>query len=129
MAVLFKSQTDAIGNILDKHVYWTQFFTRLEKYTMPEVEYTSFAGSFTQGTNPTFTISAVTSNFDSVAQQILAFRQAVTNKDFISAALIESGNKVINKDSQQESVQFTVQISVMENVFYKPASQPDNNNQ
>lgn len=128
-AVLFKSQTDAIGSILNQHIYWTRFFAQLEKYTMPSVEYKSFSGSFTPGTNPTFSISATTDSFDSVSQQILAFREAITNGDFISVALIDSGNKTTNKDSSVESVLFTVQITTLEKVFYRLASDgaPTNN--
>jgi hypothetical protein len=127
-AVLFKSQTSAIGSILDQHVYWTQFFTLLEKYTLPEVEYQSFAGSFTPGANPTFSISATTNSFDSVARQILAFREAVDQGDFISASLIDSGNRLVDKETGQETVQFTVQITVLEKVFYHRIGKPINTN-
>lgn len=121
-AVLFRSQTDAISSIMNRHIYWTKFFTQLEKYTMPAVEYQAFSGSFTPGTNPTFTISATTDSFDSVSQQILAFREAVANGDFISVALIDSGNKITNPENNQESIQFTIQITTLEKVFYQLAS-------
>ena len=129
-ALVFKYQADAIKSILDQHIYWTQFFSKLEKYTLPEVEYQSFAGTFAPGSNPTFSISAATNSYDSLAKQILAFREAVDNGDFISASVIESGNKVTDKDAGTESVQFTVQITSLEKVFYnRIGDQADSNNQ
>lgn len=63
-----------IQELLNEHVYWTNWFTFLEHYTLPNVYYTEFSGN----SGGSISLSAVTDTYESVTQQINAFRSAST---------------------------------------------------
>lgn len=118
-ALVLKSQTDQIKDVLDHHVYWRDFFTELEKFTLPEVSYEQFAGSFTRGINPTFTLSARCDSFDTIAKQLIIFQEAVADKEFITNVIINSGEVVFAEDGSTGYTRFNVQLTVMEDVFFR----------
>lgn len=56
----------AIQQLLDEHIYWTQWFSFLEQYTLPTVYYVSFSGSNTGA----MSLDAVAPDYNTIAQQI-----------------------------------------------------------
>lgn len=118
-AILFKSQTDQVKDVLDKHVHWSNFFKRLEERTAREVVYEGFNGTFARGTNPVFILNALAPSFDSVARQTLAFR-APESADFIASVTANAGERVLPKTAEESAfVKFGIQISVYESAFYQ----------
>ncbi|MDP3964774.1 MAG: hypothetical protein Q8Q20_03935 [bacterium] len=115
-ALVLKSRIDHVTELLDKHVYWSNFFTLLEKYTLSEIQYENFSGSFVQGTAPSFSMNALGKDFQSIAKQIKAFEEAT---DFITQVNVLSGNQTAASETSPSAVNFPLQISVKEEIFYK----------
>jgi hypothetical protein len=102
--VLEKKATK-ITNLLNNHIYWTNFFDLLEKYTIPEVYYGDFNGSF--GEN--ITLPAVGKDLISVAKQIVAF----SNAPFVKNV------NVSNLTGGVKGVSFNLNLILDPNLFHK----------
>jgi len=102
----------AVTTLLDNHIHWTQFFEKLEQYTLPSVTYgASFSGTL-QGT---VSLSAKTDTYEHVAQQYLVLQQAVKNGDFISSFTITSATRREGKDGAE--VNFSVSMVLIPTIF------------
>lgn len=105
----------AVKTLLDRHIRWTKFFTKLEQYTLPSVTYgSSFSGDITGS----MALSASTSTFDEVAKQYLVFEQAVTNHDFISTFSITGAT--LTKGLAGDQVNFTVSFTIIPEILENP---------
>ena len=107
----------AIKTLLDNHVYWTAFFTRLEKYTLRSVSFGSnFSGTLQGG----ISLAAKTSSYEEVAKQYLLLQQAVQAKDFISSFSMTGATKKTSKEGSE--VNFTVEFVLVPSAFHQIAS-------
>ncbi|MAF13487.1 MAG: hypothetical protein CMI53_01165 [Parcubacteria group bacterium] len=118
-ALELQQNLKAIKQLLDKHVYWTQFFAMLEKYTISEVYYTNFSMAGTEG----LVLSAVGRDYQSVAQQLVAFQQA---DDFIKTVSIDaaSANAAVDDETATgpnaySGVSFSINLEFIDGVFIK----------
>jgi hypothetical protein len=68
----FRGRLIVVNDLLSKHVYWSNFFSFLEKNTLPNVFYQDFSGD----TSGEYLLKARTDSFDSMAKQIKVFRRA-----------------------------------------------------
>ena len=117
-AILLKSRTDQVKEALDKHVHWTNFFSKLEANTISDVQYDSFAGSFAGGSNPTFSLNADGRDYSSIARQIKAFEDPKA-ADFIASVRVDRGERTIPQTAdEKEYVRFGIQFTVLESLFY-----------
>jgi len=71
-----EKQAARTEKILNEHVYWTKFFSLLEKYTLAEI----YFGDFKADTKGEVKLNAVGKNLLSIAQQMVTFSEA---KDFV----------------------------------------------
>lgn len=71
-AASYNGQVNAAKEALDKHLYWTKFFSLLEGKTRPTVKYLNFSGDAETGT---VTLDAVGRTYRDVAEQIVALRE------------------------------------------------------
>lgn len=94
----------AVKALLDQHIYWSNFFALLEKYTIDEVYYKNF----TAGSLETITLQAVGKDFKSLARQLVVFSQA---KDFVKEVKISSGTQTLT------GVNFTVNLTLDSALF------------
>jgi hypothetical protein len=109
-----QSSLGQIKQLLNSHIYWTKFFSLLEKNTISEVYFTNFSMVGQTEVN----LAAVGKDYYSVAKQLLAFRQA---KDFVKNVRIDSASALIEKDSNSYAgVTFNVKIEFQPDVFLKP---------
>ncbi len=92
-------------NALGRHIYWTNFFELLEKYTLEDVIYKGFAA----GMGGEITIDAVGINFDSVAKQLKILEQS---ENFITDVKVYSGYLT------EEGVEFPIILSLDPQLFY-----------
>ena len=100
--------------LLNNHVYWTKFFSSLEKYTLDEVYYNSFSMSG----KDELAISAVGKDYNSVAKQLVALQQA---SDFIKSVKIDAASAEIDqKEGVYLGVSFNINLQFQPNVFLKP---------
>ena len=103
-----------VSQLLESHVYWTKFFSLLEKYTVSDVYYTDFSMA---GTDK-LVISAVGRDYESVAQQIVAFQQAA---DFVKSVKIDAATAEIDGESGvYTGVSFDINLEFLPEVFLKP---------
>ena len=58
----FKNKLDQVNFLLERHIYWTNFFSFLEDNTLSNVYFSGFSGMV----NGTYSLSAVTDNFDAI---------------------------------------------------------------
>ena len=121
-----------IGNVqglLDKHVYWSEVFNKLEEYTVSGV----YFKSMTADINGSVALSAVGKDYETAVRQLFVFDKA---SDFVTDITIsnivfaqESAASVIAPSSEEiiapaingeESVAFTVNLSILPSIFYYP---------
>ena len=96
-----------VHNLLNKHIYWTNFFAMLEKYTPEEVYYQGISA----GNKGALTLSAVGSGYDSPAR-LLKLLQQPEAQEFVSMASISSASL------REQGVSFNVTLVLNENLFY-----------
>lgn len=92
--------------LLDQHIYWSNLFDLLGRYTVDDVYYKDFAVSDFEK----ITLQAVGADFRSMARQLLVFSQA---KDYIKDVKISSGSY------SPTGVSFTINLTVDKALFYK----------
>ncbi len=102
-----------IQDLLDRHIYWTKFFSLLEKYTIDEVYYTNFSMSG----RDRLVISAVGKDYGSAAKQLLVFSQAT---DFVKDVKIDGATALAEKTGEYAGVTFSVNLEFQPGVFLKP---------
>lgn len=62
----------AVDSLLKSHVYWTNFFSALEKTTLPEVYYSGFTASLI---NSDINLVSYAKSFTTVAEQLIAYER------------------------------------------------------
>lgn len=102
----------AIRDLIDQHTRWTQFFARLESYTLSNVFY---GPAFSGDIKGSMTFTATTDSFNSVAKQYLVFQQALAAGNFISSFTISNATRSVTAAGSQ--VHFTVSFNVLPSVF------------
>ena len=68
----FRLRLMLVSELLNDHIYWSNFFSFLEKNTLPNVFYQDFSGD----TGGEYILKARTDNFDSMAKQLKVFRRS-----------------------------------------------------
>ena len=102
-----------IEDLLNNHIYWTKFFSLLEKYTIDEVYYTNFSMSG----RDLLVISAIGKDYAAVAKQLLVFNEA---KEFVKSARVDGASAVIEKSGDYTGVTFSINLEFQPDVFLKP---------
>ena len=91
--------------VLKNHIYWTRFFTLLEKYTVPEVFYSGFSGN----TSGSIHLNGGTLSLQAVGRQMLAFKEA---SDFVEKA------EISNITMSAQGVTFNLELILKPDIFY-----------
>ncbi len=108
----FREKAKIASILLDKHIYWTNFFKFIEENTLSNVYYPS---SFSFDTSGEFSLNAQTDSFQTMSEQIKIFRQNpyVLNVDS-SGGTMEGG-----ADEKGASVKFSISLSLKPSIFLK----------
>jgi len=101
------SQIGLINDTLNKHIYWTNFFELLEKYTAQEVHFNGISA----GINGGLTLEATAPSYASVARQLKALQQEEA-KEFATEVSILSASE------GQGGVQFAIVMTLNPDLFY-----------
>ena len=100
--------------LLNDHIYWTKFFSFLEKYTISEVRYTNFS----MVGKDRLVISAIGRDYKSAAKQLMVLQKA---GDFIKSVKIDAASaQVDTKTLTFGGVGFNIDMEFQPNVFLKP---------
>jgi len=96
-----------VYDLFNKHIYWSNLFELIEKYTLEDV----YFGGFTAGSSGGLSLNASGKSYDSAARQ-LKLLQSEEAKEFVKSASI---NSVI---SSGDSVQFNVNLVLNDKLFF-----------
>jgi hypothetical protein len=115
----------SLDKMLDEHVYWTKFFSLLERYTLDQVYYTEF----TADTSGKFLLPAVAAidsssgasvqdqvaeSYRKAAEQMVAFQQA---DDFVDSVQVNNLEIVSSDTAGIQGVKFELNVSLIGGVF------------
>ncbi len=125
-SISLRAKTSAIKDIIDTHVYWSNFFDKLEDHTINNVYYTSFGGDLNSGR---INLKAQTKSFLDVGRQLLVFQNA---GNFLSDVLINSAIKSEEKlttetgeEVTKQKVEFSITLDVLPSVFTYSSEEED----
>ena len=122
-ALAFMETIELIEERLNQHIYWTKFFELLEKYTVSDVFFSSsFAGDITGQLN----LNATGKDYSSVARQLLAFEAA---DDFIESVEINSAARTKATENEVSAVLFSINLTLVSDVFVKDFDLTEEENQ
>ena len=107
---IWQGKVDEIETLLNKHVYWTKFFEKLEENTLPNVKFTGFAG--TLGSD--ITLQAIAPDYQTVSKQWIHLQNA---DDFVKKVTI--GGATLSVSENDIDVSFSLTLDFVEDIFYK----------
>lgn len=119
--MVFKDKLAVSQKMIDNHIYWTNFFTWLEKNTLSSVSYGSgFSGDITGAYN----FGATTKNYSDISWQVKQFRDdKYVTSVFVNSGALGGGE---NKDNPQikvaasdQSVSFGLELKVKPELFFR----------
>ena len=87
---LLEAQMKIISEVLDKHIYWTNFFQFLEEYTLNEIHYQKFSGT----PNGQYALSATAPNFSIIEAQINKMLESKYVRNVSVDSATNNGNNV-----------------------------------
>ncbi|HTW96869.1 MAG TPA: hypothetical protein VMD74_04410 [Candidatus Methylomirabilis sp.] len=103
--VKFKNKLEVMNFLLARHIYWTNFFTFLEKNTLSDVFFSNFNGNLSGG----YALSATADSLNAIDGQVKKF---LSNPEITSAS-VGAGS------ISGESVNFSISFSIDPKIFLK----------
>ena len=98
-----------LGQLLEDHIYWTNFFKFLEDNTLTEVFY---SGGFSGDNSGNYTFAANAKNFNGISEQLKVFKR----NDYVRSVNVKGG-KLSSGAEKSAGVNFDLQISVDPKLF------------
>ncbi len=96
--------------LLKNHIYWSDFFAKLENLVVPQVSFSNFKAEFKDDKSINLTLKGRTSSYTQLAKQMASFGQEPLVSD-ITVSGITIG--------AQGGVEFTLNINLLKDVFLK----------
>lgn len=106
----FQNKLTAVKSLLDDQRTFLNFFDALEKNTLPEVSYDTLSIS----EDGSVALSAGTTNYTTMARQLLAFEQA---KDFVKSVQFSGITASLDQLGAIIGLKFTVALQVVDTVM------------
>ncbi|MFA6514567.1 MAG: hypothetical protein WCT50_04765 [Patescibacteria group bacterium] len=88
-ALSYKDKTVEVGNLLNNHIYWTNFFSWLEKNTLSTVSYNGFSGKL----DGKYSLNGTASSYADVAWQVKTLLESPITLKAAVNSVNSSGNK------------------------------------
>ncbi|MDD5527510.1 MAG: hypothetical protein PHO56_00850 [Patescibacteria group bacterium] len=107
--LVFKTKLDQVNFLLERHIYWTNFFSFLEDNTLSNVYFSSFSGTV----NGTYGLSATTNSLDAIDAQI---KKLLVNP-YIEKAEVNSGT--VGGESGKPVITFNLSFAIDPKIFLK----------
>lgn len=114
-ALAFKDKSAELGKLLDKHVYWSNFFNWLEKNTLSTVKYDGFTGD----TGGSYTLNAKALSYAEVSWQVKAFLADPIVKNVEVLNVNSSLSKDNRGQTSETGVTFSLNFTLDPEVFKK----------
>jgi len=113
---LFHKKVIVAGDLVDNHIYWTNFFKFLEDNLLEDVY---IVGAFSQDTSGVYSFAAKTKDFNTLAAQLVVFKTL----DIVESVVITGGTAAGSDASQegvfQPSIDFNFSINLKKEIFHK----------
>ena len=109
-ALAYKEKSAVFTDLLNNHVYWSNFFSWLEKNTLSSVRYESFSGD----TTGIYTLAATADTYADVSWQVKAF----TNDPLVKEVKVTDAASSRSKTSAGR-VNFNIMLKVDPSIFKK----------
>jgi hypothetical protein len=103
----FKTKLDQVNFLMERHIYWTNFFSFLEDNTLSNVYFSGFSGSV----NGSYSLSATTDNLNAIDAQI---KRLLVNK-YIKNAAVDSG--AVGSNNGKPVVSFSLSFILDPKIF------------
>lgn len=104
-ALVWSNKVEAIGALLERHIYWSKFFPELEKVTIPDVYYTSI-GATSDGY---VILTASASSYTALARQYIVLQ----NNQEVFPEMQISGIT-----GSERGVIFNIQLKLTPEIYY-----------
>ena len=125
-ARIIQNKITSVQDLLDKHIYWSEFFNKLEFYTITDVYYSSMSVDI----NGAVTLSAVGSSYENAVKQLMVMEKAndYITKVTISDITFQNDTAVADENTENENqiiseelnVNFNINLMVQPEIFYYP---------
>ena len=106
------TRIEIIRTLLKQHIYWTNFFVLLEKYTLPDVYYDGLTAS----TAGVISLQAHGTNFDTVSKQLKLLLSTDAQNEFVSKASITTADRN-DSGTNGSQVTFTIELTLQPTIF------------
>jgi len=109
-ALTYKEKAAAISDLLDNHIYWSNFFVWMEKNTLSTVSYDGFSGDLSGN----YSLAAKAKSFADVSWQAKAF----LNDPAVKKLSIISADSSIGKEKGKVGeINFIMNLGVKPTIF------------
>ncbi len=107
----FQKKLKIAGELIAKHVYWTNFFKFLEDSTISDVYYVDFSGD----TRGSYTLNAVSKNYNNISEQL----EALKENSKVSEIKTKGGQIIQenNKNNKGGNVNFNLELTIDPRLF------------
>ncbi|MFA5154955.1 MAG: hypothetical protein WC453_00825 [Patescibacteria group bacterium] len=110
-ALSYKDKAAIFGELLDNHIYWTNFFSWLEKNTLSSVTYEQFAG----GTDGLYVLTARAKTYADISWQVRAFLK----DPLVEKAQVVAAESSREGEDQTGDLSFRITLQVKPEIFKK----------
>ena len=107
----WRDNVEAIKLLLNRHIYWSNIFAKLEAITLPEVYYSNISAAV----DGSITMSAVADSYLTVARQYLAYQKYPTEISKVSISGLSGA-------SNGGQINFTVSLFFEPESYFKPTT-------
>lgn len=120
-ALSYKDRSTAFGQLLDNHIYWSNFFSWLEKNTLSSVKYEGFSGDV----SGLYSLGARANDYAEVSWQVKAFQlDPLTEKvEVLNAAAATKDKEILTSDSVSFSLNLQVKPEMFKTNYDQSSSQ------
>lgn len=108
---VFQKQLKVVNKLLGNHVYWTNFFSFLEKNVVTDVYFPNLIG----GSDGQISLTGIAKSYKAVSRQILSFRAA----EEIESVSLGSASASIDPEGKVVEVNFDVKLKLKPETFFK----------
>jgi len=111
-ALTYKQKSIEVGMLLNKHIYWSNFFNWLEKNTLSTVKFEGFTG----GTDGGYTLNANALSYSEASWQVKSFLSDPIVK---KAEVFQVASAATKDKGAGSGVNFTINLEVNPDIFKK----------
>ncbi len=110
-AQVFQKQLKVANRLLLSHVYWTNFFSFLEKNTVTDVYFSNLIG----GSDGQIILTGVAKSYKAVGRQIISFRTALE----MESVSVGSASASVDPEGKVAEVNFDARLNLKSEMFFK----------